>query len=430
VTRIVLRGARHPGDIVIEDGVVSAIGAGAFAAPGDHVVACEGEIVTPGLVNTHHHLYQWLTRGRATSCDLFGWLTELYPVWGRLRPADAGIAARRGIAELALSGVTTVFDHHYVVPGGDDSVFDEIADAAGAIGCRLYLGRGSMDLGESRGGLPPDTIVEETGAILDSTEAVVKRLASERVRVVVAPCSPFTVTPELMRSSAELARSLGLRLHTHLAETVSEGADSLDRFGKRPLDFAEELGWLGSDVWFAHGIHFDAGEISRIGAAGTGVAHCPRSNARLGAGMCHVRELLDAGAPVGLGVDGPSSNETGELFGEMRQALYTARQLSGRPGDLSPAEALALGTEGGAACLGRDDLGRVEVGLPADLAVWPAADLGDIANALDGLVLGPDRRVRHLFVGGQPVVEDGNLVRADIGALREQAIKTARGLWE
>jgi cytosine/adenosine deaminase-related metal-dependent hydrolase len=427
--RTVLRGARHPGDIAVEDGVVSAIGDVA-AASGDHVIECFGDIVTPGLINTHHHLYQWLTRGRAPSCGLFPWLTELYPIWAKLRPEDAGAAARRGIAELALSGVTTVFDHHYVVPSGDDSVFDAIAAAAVSVGVRLYLGRGSMDLGASSGGLPPDEVVEQTDAILESTAALAHRLSDDgNVHVVVAPCSPFSVTTELMVESAALARSLGLRLHTHLAESLDEEADCLARFGRRPLAVVEELGWLGDDVWFAHGIHFDDSEIARLGSSGAGVAHCPSSNGRLGAGICRVRDLLDAGAPVGLGVDGPASNEVGELFPEMRQALYLARLRRGQPGDLTPPEALGLATKGGAACLGRPDLGCIEVGLPADLAVWPASDLGDIEDATNALVLGPGRRVRHLFVGGEEIVVDGVLTRVEIAAVREGAVARAKQLW-
>jgi cytosine/adenosine deaminase-related metal-dependent hydrolase len=427
--RTVLRGARHPGDIAVEDGVVVAIGT-VEAASGDHVVDCGGDIVTAGLINTHHHLYQWLTRGRAPSCDLFSWLTELYPVWARLRPDDAGLAARRGIAELALSGVTTVFDHHYVVPSGDDSVFDAIAAAASAVGVRLYLSRGSMDLGESAGGLPPDDVVEATDAILESTAAVAGRLGDgDKVHVVVAPCSPFTVTTALMEESAALARSLGLRMHTHLAETLDEEADCVARFGRRPLAVVEDLGWTGEDVWFAHGIHFDDSEIARLGSSGTGVAHCPSSNGRLGAGICRVRDLLDAGAPVGLGVDGAASNEAGELFPEMRQALYLARLRRGQASDLTPAAALGLATTGGAACLGRPDLGRIEIGLPADLAVWPASDLGDIEDATSALVLGPGRRVRHLFMSGEEVVSEGTLTGVDITSVRRLAVDRAKQLW-
>lgn len=428
-TRTVLRGARSPGDIAIEDGKIAAIGA-VEARRGDEVVACSGDLVTAGFANCHHHLYQWMTRGRATACDLFTWLRTLYPIWGELTVDDVAAAALVGLGELALSGATLVSDHHYVVLRGDDSVFDAIAGAANTVGVRLELCRGSMDLGESRGGLPPDTIVEEIDAILASTEAVARRLNDgDRVRVAVAPCSPFSVSVELMRASAELARSLGLRLHTHLAETLEEERDCRARFGRRPVELMEELGWVGDDVWFAHGIHLSAEEIGRLGSASTGVAHCPSSNARLAAGICPVRELIDAGVAVGLGVDGPASNEMGVLLPELRQAVYFARQRSGHPDALSSAEAIELATSGGAACLGRGHLGRLELGAPADLAVWPMADVADLPDPADALVLGPDRRVRHLFVAGERVVDDGRLVRVDLEAAHRELAGRARRLW-
>lgn len=427
--RVVIRGARLPGDVAIEGGRISEVGS-VEARPGDEVLRCDGDIITAGFVNTHHHLYQWMTRGWATSCDLFRWLQALYPVWNQLTVEDVGAAATVGLAELALSGATTVFDHHYVVPRGDDTVFDAIAAAAGAVGTRLYLSRGSMDLGESAGGLPPDDIVEEVDDILASTESVVARLHDgDRVHVVVAPCSPFSTSQRLMKESAELARRLGLRMHTHLAETVEEQADCLARFSCRPLDYIEGLGWLGPDVWFAHGIHFDASEVARIGASGTGVAHCPSSNGRLGSGICPVRLLVQAGAPVGLGVDGPASNEVGVLHSELRQALYFARLRDGDAGAMTPLQALELATVGGARCLGRDDLGRLEPGAPADLAIWPGDDLGDVPDAVAGLVLGPDRRVRHLFVGGEQVVADGALTRLDLSVARAELARRARRLW-
>jgi 8-oxoguanine deaminase len=245
----------------------------------------------------------------------------------------------------------------------------------------------------------------------------------------VAPCSPFSTSTELMHESAALARRLGLRLHTHLAETVDEERDSLARFGCRPLEYIERLGWLAPDVWFAHGVHFNADEIRRIGAAGAGVAHCPSSNGRLGSGICPVRPLLRAGAAVGLGVDGAASNETGVLQGEMRQALYFARLRDGRSDCFSPADALELGTAGGARCLGRPELGRLEPGKVADVAVWPGDDLADVADAVAGLVLGPDRRVRHLLVGGQPIVTEGELVGLDLGAAHVELARRARRLW-
>jgi cytosine/adenosine deaminase-related metal-dependent hydrolase len=424
----VLRGARWPGDVAFADGRIVDVG-DVQAEDGDRVVRCDGAIITAGLVNTHHHLYQWLTRGYAAGSELFGWLTTLYPVWGRITADDVHAAALVGLAELLRSGCTTAADHHYIVPSSDDSVFDALANAAVAVGIRLHLSRGSMDLGESDGGLPPDHVVEDIDTILASTQAVASRLHDgERIVVTVAPCSPFTASPELMRQSAALARDLGLRLHTHLAETVDEERDTLDRYGRRPVDLLDDLGWIDGDVWLAHGIHFDDGEIARLGAAGVGVAHCPSSNARLAAGMCRVGDLRAAGAPVGLGVDGVASNEVGGLFPELRQALYTARQRAGRAGALMPADALEIATAGGAACLGRDDIGRLEPGLRADIVVWPADDLVDIADPVTGLVLGPVRHADHVFVGGREVVSGGRVVGIDLPALYRDLAARARRL--
>ncbi len=428
--RLVLRGARHPGDVAIVDGRI--VGVGTIASePGDEVVRCDGDIITAGLVNTHHHLYQWMTRGRAVGCDLFGWLVELYPVWGRLSVDDVRAAALVGLGELAATGCTTASDHHYLVPRGDDTVFDAIVDAARQVGIRLHLSRGSMDLGESRGGLPPDHVVEDRDAILASTESVIARHHDgEMVHVTVAPCSPFSVTPELMVESAELARRHGLRLHTHLCETVEEQQHCLERFGRRPVEMLDEWGWVGDDVWLAHGIHIDDDEMARLGSAGTGVAHCPSSNARMAAGMCRVTDLRAAGCPVGLGVDGVASNEVGGLFAEMRQALYTARLRELRPDALMPADVLEMGTLGGARCLGMDDVGSLEVGMRADLAVWPGDDIADIADALTALVLGPDRRVRHLFVDGRTVVVDGEVAGTDLAAAHRDLAARSRRLWD
>lgn len=428
--RLVLRGARHPGDVAIVDGRI--VGVGTIASePGDEVVRCDGDIITAGLVNTHHHLYQWMTRGRAVGCDLFGWLVELYPVWGRLSVDDVRAAALVGLGELAATGCTTASDHHYLVPRGDDTVFDAIVDAARQVGIRLHLSRGSMDLGESRGGLPPDHVVEDRDAILASTESVIARHHDgEMVHVTVAPCSPFSVTSGLMVESAELARRHGLRLHTHLCETVEEQEHCLERFGRRPVEMLDEWGWLGDDVWLAHGIHIDDDEMARLGSAGTGVAHCPSSNARMAAGMCRVTDLRAAGCPVGLGVDGVASNEVGGLFGEMRQALYTARLRELRPDALMPADVVEMGTRGGARCLGMDDVGSLEVGMRADLAVWPGDDIADIADALTALVLGPDRRVRHLFVDGRTVVVDGEVAGTDLAAAHRDLAARSRRLWD
>lgn len=429
MSRTVLRGARWPGDVAFEGGLITAVGV-VPPLEGDVVVDCAGDVLTPGLVNTHHHFFQWLTRGWAVDCSLFGWLQTLYPVWARLTPEDVEAAARVALAELALSGCTTAADHHYLVPGGDDSVFDAIAAAARSIGVRTHVARGSMDLGESHGGLPPDSVVEDRDAILASTEAVHARLHDgETLFVTVAPCSPFSVTPQLMRESADLARRLGTRLHTHLAETLDEERDSLARFGRRPLELLDDLGWIDGDVWVAHGIHFSDREVTRLGDAGTGVAHCPSSNSRLGAGIARVRDLVAAGAPVGLGVDGVASNEIGTLMPELRMALFLARQRDLDPTAFLPIDALALGTAGGAACLGRADIGLLEPGLKADITVWPGDDVADVLDPVAALVLGPERSARHVYVGGSPIVTDGHLVGADLPTLRADLTRRARRLW-
>lgn len=428
MTRTVLRGART-GDVAFVDGIITAIGDVA-AEPDDAVVRVDGDIITPGLVNTHHHLYQWMTRGHATGCDLFEWLTTLYPVWGRMDADDVHAAALVGLAELAATGCTTAFDHHYVVPRGDDTVFDVIVEAAQQVGLRLHLSRGSMDLGQQHGGLPPDHLVEERDAILASTERLVAdHHDGHRISVVVAPCSPFSVSSELMVESAELARRHGLRLHTHLCETVDEQEHCLERFGRRPVDQMAEWGWIDSDVWLAHGIHFSGGEIRSLGSAGTGVAHCPSSNARLAAGMCPVVDLRAAGSPVGLGVDGVASNEVGGLFPELRQALYTARLREASADALMPDDVITMATSAGAACLGRDDIGRLEAGMAADLAVWPGDRLGDIADPVTALVMGPDQRVRHLFVAGDQRVNEGEVVGVDLSAAHRNLAARATRLW-
>ncbi|MEE2767969.1 MAG: 8-oxoguanine deaminase [Actinomycetota bacterium] len=428
--RLVIRGARYPGDIAIEEGRITAVGT-ISPRVGDEILTCEGDIVTPGLVNTHHHLYQWMTRGRAVGCNLFDWLVHLYPVWGRLSVDDVRAAALVGLGELAATGCTTAFDHHYLVPNGDDAVFDAVVDAARQVGIRLHLSRGSMDLGEKDGGLPPDHVVENRDAILASTEAIAARHHDgEMVHVVVAPCSPFSVTAGLMIDSAELARRHGLRLHTHLCETLEEQDHCLERFGKRPVEMLDDWGWVGSDVWLAHGIHIDDSEMIRLGSTGTGIAHCPSSNARIAAGMCRVTDLRSAGCPVGLGVDGVASNEVGGLFPELRQALYTARLREMRPDALMPLDTIDMATRGGARCLGVDDIGQLEVGWRADLAVWPASDIADIADPLAGLVLGPDRRVRHLLVNGLPVVTEGVPIGVDLGLAHRDLAARARRLWD
>ena len=403
-------GTEHEdGWVLVEDGVVAATGGGA-EPDADERVDLGGAIVTPGLINTHHHLYQTLTRARAQESNLFGWLKALYPVWARLDEEAEHVAARTGLTELALSGCTTVFDHHYVFPRGAGDLIEAEMTAARELGVRLVPSRGSMDLGESDGGLPPDSLVEEAETVLRETE----RLASRYPELVVAPCSPFSVTGELMRESAELARRLDLTLHTHLAETVEEEAYCQELYGCRPVEYLERLGWLDGDVWCAHCVHLDESDVARFGETGTGVAHCPSSNLRLGAGVAPVRELLDAGVRVGLGVDGSASNERGDLFLEVKQALLVARGRGG-PEALTAREALRLGTRGGAQVLKRDDLGSLEPGKCADLAVWRLDGL-ELAGADDpvaGLVFSGPHRVDRLVIAGDDVVREGRLVRGD-----------------
>ncbi len=411
------RGTEHEqGWVLVEDGFVREVGSGDEPEAAERI-DLGGALVTPALVNTHHHLYQTLTRARAPEGTLFEWLVELYPTWTRLDAEAEYAAARTGLAELALSGCGTVFDHHYVFPHGEQGILEAEIQAAQELGVRISASRGSMDLGESDGGLPPDSVVESLDAILADTE----RLAAlhepgpgARVQIVVAPCSPFSVTAELMSESAELARRLGLKLHTHLAETVEEEAFCRERFGCSPVEYLERLEWLAGDVWCAHCVHLSESEIGRFADAGTGVAHCPTSNLRLGAGIAPVRRMLDAGVHVGLGVDGSASNERGDLFLEVKQALLVARGIGG-PQALTAREALRLGTRGGAAVLGRDDLGRLEPGACADIAVWDldGLELGGAADPVSGLVFAGPHRVARLLVGGEPVVEDGALVRAD-----------------
>jgi cytosine/adenosine deaminase-related metal-dependent hydrolase len=403
-------GTEHArGWVLLEGDLVVGVGAEEEPVADEHE-DLGGAVVTPGLVNTHHHLYQSLTRARAQEADLFTWLKTLYPVWGRVDEEAEHAAALTGLAELALSGCTTVFDHHYVFPRGTGDLVEAEMAAARELGVRLIPSRGSMDLGESDGGLPPDSLVEDPDEVLAETE----RLAARYPELVVAPCSPFSVTGRLMRESAELARRLGLTLHTHLAETVEEESYCQELYGCRPVEYLEELGWLDGDVWCAHCVHLNDADVARFGETGTGVAHCPTSNLRLGAGVAPVRQLLDAGVRVALGVDGSASNERGDLFHEVKQALLVARGRGG-PEALTAREALRLGTRGGAAVLKRDDLGSLEPGKGADLAVWrtDGLELGGADDLVAGLVLSGPHRVDRLVVAGEDVVRDGELVRAD-----------------
>jgi cytosine/adenosine deaminase-related metal-dependent hydrolase len=424
------------GHVVVDEGRIVAVGPGAAPRYDRPVRRVDGAgcLATPGLVNTHHHLYQWATRGFAQQENLFGWLTELYPVWAGLDEDTVATSAAAGLAWLALSGCTTSTDHHYVFPRGVGDLLAAEVKAAGRIGLRFHPTRGSMDLGVSAGGLPPDHLVEETDAALAATEEAIDRFhdpaPDAMVRIAVAPCSPFSVTPRLMREAAELARRKGVRLHTHLGETVEESAYCQQTHGCTPTQYAERLGWLGDDVWLAHCVHLDGEALARLAATNTGVAHCPSSNARLGAGIAPVADLLAGGAPVGLGVDGAASQEAGQLGAELRQALLAAR-LRGGPAALTARQALAMGTIGGARCLGRaDELGSLEPGKLADIALWRLDGLGHagIDDPVAALVLGPPAPLALLLVGGEPVVEHGELRTADSDDLVRRAWAAHRNL--
>ncbi|MEN3614077.1 8-oxoguanine deaminase [Plantactinospora sp. ZYX-F-223] len=409
------------GHLVLDEGRIVAVGPG--HAPRYHRsvrrIDGTGCLATPGLVNTHHHLYQWATRGMAQQEELFGWLTALYPVWAGLDAEVVAATTAAGLGWLALHGCTTSTDHHYIHPAGAGDLMAAQVEAARGLGLRFHPCRGSMDLGVSSGGLPPDGIVEETETALVATEEAIDRYHDPAddamLRVAVAPCSPFSATPKLMAEAAALARRRGVRLHTHLAETVDEEEYCRQTHGCTPVEYAERLGWLGPDVWLAHGVHLDDAGLDALARTGTSVAHCPSSNARLGAGVARVRELLDRGVPVGLGVDGPASQEAGQLGAELRQALYAAR-LRGGAAALTAREALALGTIGGARCLGRgDQLGSLEVGKLADVVLWRLDGLGHVGidDPVAALVFGPPAPVDLLLVGGEVVVDDGELRTAD-----------------
>ncbi|MGK2882038.1 MAG: 8-oxoguanine deaminase [Mycobacterium sp.] len=423
------------GHVVLTDEIITAVGDG----PAPEIVGATrvdgtGCLLTPGLVNVHHHLYQWITRGYAQDGTLFEWLTTLYPLWGRLDAELEFAAASAALGMLALTGCTTTMDHHYVFPhDGGDVLAAEVA-AATRIGLRFHPTRGSMDLGESSGGLPPDNVVEDIDAILtacrDAVTAHHDPAPGSMVRIALAPCSPFSVTGELMRQSALLARDLGVRMHTHLAETIDEEEFCLEKFGARPVDYVESLGWLGDDVWLAHCVHLSDSDIAKFARTGTGVAHCPSSNGRLGSGIARIPELLAAGVPVGLGVDGVASNENGGLATELREAVLAARFRLG-PQALTARQSLWAATMGGARCLGRDtEVGSIEAGKIADLALWRMDGLGhaDIDDKVCALVFGPPTPLKLLLVGGSTVVSDGELRTADVSMLAADARTAARAL--
>ena len=432
------------GALVIEENAIAWVGATAdlpahLRARNPQVIDARGKIVLPGFVNTHHHFYQTLTRVVPGAQDvvLFDWLKTLYPIWAELTPDDVFVSTQLALTELLLSGCTTSSDHHYLWPNG--SRLDDQFAAAETVGVRFHGARGSMSLGESQGGLPPDRVTEDEAAILHDSRRVVEtfhdpsRFAMRRV--VLAPCSPFSVTPELMRESAALARSFGaqmnVHLHTHLAETVDEEEFCLARFGYRPGDLAEQLGWVGDDVWHAHCVHLNQQEIDRFGRTHTGVAHCPTSNMRLASGIAPVRAMRDAGVPVGLGVDGSASNDGSHLLNEVRQTLLLQRVL-GNPAAMTAREALEIATLGGAAVLGRDDIGSLAPGMAADVAAFDLDDLwhsgGAVHDPIAALVFCQPQTPAFVLVNGKLLVQDGRPLHLDLPELVTRHNNAARGL--
>ena len=420
------------GDVLIRGGQIAAVGQG-LKAHGAEVVQAAGCVVTPGLVNTHHHLYQSMTRAVPGGQDalLFGWLRTLYPIWGRMGPEEIRVSALTGLAELALSGCTLTSDHLYLFPNG--ARLDDTIDAAHDIGLRFHPTRGAMSIGESLGGLPPDALVEQEEAILADMIRVVDMHHDPRegamVRVGLAPCSPFSVSRDLMREAALLARDKGVMLHTHLAENDEDIAYSLSQFGCRPGQYAEDLGWTGDDVWHAHCVKLDSSEIELFSRSLTGVSHCPCSNCRLGSGIAPIRRMRDAGVKVGLGVDGSASNDAGNLVVEARMAMLLQRVANGADA-MSAREALEIATLGGARVLGRSDCGSIAPGKRADLAIWDmrgieAAGAWDPVAAL--LLCGPTR-VKDLFVEGRQVVRDGQVTTIDLPVVIERQNYLARRL--
>jgi cytosine/adenosine deaminase-related metal-dependent hydrolase len=401
----------------------------------DEVLDLGGHAVIPGLINTHHHFYQTLTRAVAQDAGLFDWLGVLYPIWARMTPDDVAVSTQVALAELALSGCTTSSDHLYLYPNG--SSFDDQVRAAQTIPLRVHLARGSMSLGESKGGLPPDSVVEDEDRILTDTARVIEEYhdpsPGAMLRVVVAPCSPFSVTPDLMREAADLARTHGVQLHTHVAETLDEEGFCIGLFAMRPVELMEDLGWAGDDVWYAHGIFVDESEIGRMASSGTGVTHCPTSNMRLASGIAPLRGYLAAGVRTGLGVDGSASNDGSHLLGEARQAMLLARlAAAGEDGPFfSAREALRLATRGSASVLGRDDVGSLEVGKAADFTAISLDRIGyagALNDPLAAVLFAAPVTVDHTYVHGRAVVSDGELVGVDLPRLLEEHNAASRRL--
>lgn len=410
--------------IAIEDGWITAIGSDLTDREYDERIDCRRFVILPGFVNTHHHLYQTLTRGfpEAEGQTLFPWLRSLYPIWAGLDEDMIGASTRAGLAELMLSGCTTSADHLYVFPPGSEHFIDAQVEAARALGIRFHPTRGSMDLGQSHGGLPPDSVVQPRDVILRDSERVIDAYhdpaPGAMTRIALAPCSPFSVTPELMLETAGLAREHGVRLHTHLAETLDEEAYSVSEFGVRPVELMDRVSWLEEDVWLAHCVHLSDVDINLFARRHVGVAHCPTSNMLLGSGMAPIPALLRAGVTVGLGVDGSASNDSNDLGAEAKQAVLSARLRDGA-GAMPIRVALRLATAGGAACLGRDDIGTIQVGKAADLSIFDADALavaGSEPDLVSGIVLG-STRPSHVIVHGRVVVRDGELQTGDEPAI-------------
>lgn len=431
------------GGLFARDGWIERVGPTSELPPAaDEILDLTDHLLLPGLINTHHHLYQTLTRAVPAAQDegLFRWLKTLYPIWARMQPDDIRVSTQLGLAELALSGCTTAADHLYLFPHG--SRLDDEIEAAGAVGLRLHASRGSMSLGESRGGLPPDSVVESEEAILTDTRRLIEAyhdaVPGAMVRIVVAPCSPFSVTPDLMRQSAELARAYGVCLHTHLAETLDEQSFCQAQFGLRPLALAESLGWAGGDVWFAHAVHIEPQEVQRMAASGTGVAHCPSSNMRLASGIAPVRRFRANGVNVGLGVDGSASNDSSQMLAEARQAMLLSRlgsavapEIDGDRSMLTARQALELATLGGAAVLGRKDIGALEMGRCADFIAIKLTRVeyaGALHDPAAAAVFCAPVQVDYTYVHGRPVVREGRLVTLDLGPLIERHNRAARRL--
>jgi len=428
--------ADAPGGVVVQDGrVLELLPAGGRPSVPAAVFEAGRHVVLPGLINTHHHFYQTLTRAFPPALDrtLFPWLQALYPVWARLTPEALDAGATVALAELLLSGCTTTTDHHYVFPDGLADAIDIEAAAAARLGIRAVLTRGSMDLSERDGGLPPASVVQDADTILADSERLIARYHDPRphaaLQIALAPCSPFSVTTGLMRRTAEFAAHAGVRLHTHLAETADEAAFCQARFGCSPLDYLEQCGWLRSGTWLAHGIHFSPAEIARLAAAGVGITHCPCSNQVLASGTCPACAMERAGVAVGLGVDGSASNDGSNLMQEVRAAFLVQRQANGVEA-VSHLDALRWATEGSAACIGRPELGRIVPGAAADLALFHLDELrfSGAGDPIAALVLCGAHRADRVMVGGRWVVEDGAIPGLDIMALMARHGRAAAGL--